>query len=170
MPSPLDEHRLTEKLRALALEPAHLDGDENRYNPEGLTTFERGRLKELLSWVMEGITAQSGNAGVDKIQKTVCRHYGITLTEMLNGGKPARVSMPRMLSMYLCEKFLGLARQENACFHKREDHNTVRNAVKKSETCWKPTRHFAKSTARSGRIWRLREWEKKLRPSRRNSR
>jgi len=88
-----------------------------------------------------------GQPTIRDIQKAVCKHYGVTLAEMLSGRRSAYIAMPRQVAYYLC-KHLTLATlpQIGRRFGGR-DHSSVHHGVAKIARLLKTDEDLAKAVS-----------------------
>jgi chromosomal replication initiator protein len=68
---------------------------------------------------------------VDDIQRMVCEHFGIRLSDLKGSGKQQTVTRARMIAMYLCRQRLKTTFTELGQRFGGKDHTTVMSAVKK---------------------------------------
>lgn len=59
----------------------------------------------------------------------VAQGYGLTVDQMLERRRPARLVWPRQLGMYLCRVILGETSHAIAQAFRRRDHGTALNAI-----------------------------------------
>lgn len=73
-----------------------------------------------------------GPLSIQVVQTIVADAYGLTVDQMLTGGKGPEYSYPRMVSMFLCEKYLPYNNlDEIGKLHYKRDHCAVLHAQKK---------------------------------------
>ncbi len=68
---------------------------------------------------------------VDKIQRVVARHYGVTRTDILSQRRTAAVVRPRQVAMYLAKTMTLRSLPEIGRLFGGRDHTTVLHAVRK---------------------------------------
>lgn len=67
------------------------------------------------------------------IQRSVCQHYGVTLTDMLSQRRDAAVMRPRQIAVWLCKKLTGHSLPMIGRHFGRRDHTTILHSVRKIE-------------------------------------
>ena len=86
--------------------------------------------KDLLSDIFR---ASDRKLSIEEIQRKVCEHYNIRLTDM-TGSKRLRIyARPRQIAMYLCKKLTNRSFPEIGRRFGGKDHTTVMYAVNKVE-------------------------------------
>ena len=68
---------------------------------------------------------------VESIQEEVCRHYGITIAELIGDKRDKRVVMPRQVAMYLARELTQTSLPALGRAFGGRDHTTVLYAVNK---------------------------------------
>ena len=68
---------------------------------------------------------------VSVIKKTVCKHYGVSLLDIVSARRHLKIVMPRMIAMYLCRHFTTLSLPQIGHHFGDRDHSTVLHAVRK---------------------------------------
>lgn len=76
-------------------------------------------------------SAPMRRGSVDEIQRVVCEHYGLRISDLKSKGRQRSVALPRMVAMYLCRQRLQLSYPEIGDRFGGKDHTTVINAVRK---------------------------------------
>ena len=66
---------------------------------------------------------------VENVQKTVARHYGLTLEDMKSMGRQHRVSHPRQVAMWLCRELTTNSLPRLGRFFGYRDHTTILHHV-----------------------------------------
>lgn len=65
------------------------------------------------------------------IQKAVCKHYGVTLIDILSSGRSARIALPRQVAYYFCKELtLHSLPQIGRRFGDR-DHSSIHHGIAK---------------------------------------
>jgi hypothetical protein len=72
-----------------------------------------------------------GHPCVRDIQKMVCKHYGVTMTELLSSRRTANIVKPRQVAMFLCKELTPRTLPELGRRFGGRDHTTVLHAVRK---------------------------------------
>jgi chromosomal replication initiator protein len=70
---------------------------------------------------------------VDSIQKSVCEHYDLSLSDMSSRRRPASIAFPRQIAMALARQLTSLSLVEIGEAFGRRDHGTVIHACKRVE-------------------------------------
>ncbi len=87
---------------------------------------------ELARGVLRGyLPANDIAISVESIQEEVCRHFGITITELVGGKRDKRVVMPRQVAMYLSRELTPNSLPTLGRAFGGRDHTTVLYAVNK---------------------------------------
>lgn len=68
---------------------------------------------------------------IDGIKRVVCRHYGVSNTDLISPRREARITWPRQMAMYLCREFTTRSLPEIARRFGNRDHTTAIHAVRK---------------------------------------
>ena len=77
------------------------------------------------------IPSDEPTVNIPDIQKTVTRHYGISVSDLLGRSRSQKVTMPRQVAMYLSRELTGHSTTEIAEAFQRKDHTTVMHAISK---------------------------------------
>lgn len=72
-----------------------------------------------------------GHPQVRDIQKAVCKHYGVTLSDMLSPRRTANIVKPRQVAMFLCKDLTMRSLPDLGRRFGKRDHTTVLHAVQK---------------------------------------
>lgn len=62
---------------------------------------------KLAESVVKNIARQSRKITTERIQKLICRHYKISMEELLSRSRKRSISQPRQIAMYLARRFTG---------------------------------------------------------------
>ena len=71
---------------------------------------------------------------VDKIQRAVCKHFGLTMEELLQNAGPAPSPRPRQVAMFLSKMLTTRSLPDIGRRFGGRDHTTVIHAVKRIES------------------------------------
>lgn len=71
------------------------------------------------------------NGTVRRIQGIVCRHYGVTFTDLISERRQAHIVRPRMVAMYLAKKYTTRSLPQIGRKFGGRDHTTVLHSVNK---------------------------------------
>jgi len=82
------------------------------------------------SWFVV-LTPGEGRPQVRDIQKAVCKHYGVTLPDLLSPRRTANIVKPRQVAMFLCKELTIRSLPEIGRRFGGRDHTTVLHAVQK---------------------------------------
>jgi len=99
----------------------------------GVTVVSQDELIESVSqpsWFVV-LPSGQGHPQVRDIQKAVCKHYGVTLSDMLSPRRTANIVKPRQVAMFLCKEFTPRTLPELGRRFGGRDHTTVLHAVRK---------------------------------------
>ena len=77
------------------------------------------------------LPSRSSVATVEDIQRAVCEHYRIRLTQLIGRDRHQEVALPRQVAMYLCRDRLGTSFPQLGARFGGKDHTTVISAVNK---------------------------------------
>jgi chromosomal replication initiator protein len=72
-----------------------------------------------------------GHPQVRDIQKAVCKHYDVTLSDMLSPRRTANIVKPRQVAMFLCKELTLRTLPELGRRFGGRDHTTVLHAIRK---------------------------------------
>ena len=87
---------------------------------------------DLAQEVLRAYFPQDGNAvSVETIQEEVCRHYGISIAELVGDKRDKRVVVPRQVAMYLARELTQSSLPALGRAFGGRDHTTVMYAVNK---------------------------------------
>ena len=87
---------------------------------------------DLAKESLRGIMPVQQNAlSVEDIQRVVCGHFGIRLSDLKGKRRHRAVSYPRQIAMYICRERLGTSYPELGERFGGKDHTTVISAVRK---------------------------------------
>ncbi len=70
---------------------------------------------------------------IETIQKTVCEHYGLNMSELLSKKRHRQVVFPRQVAMYLCRNMTDASYPQIGDQFGGRDHTTVLHAHDKIE-------------------------------------
>ncbi len=70
---------------------------------------------------------------IERIQDSVCEHFGLTRDELLSGSRAARIAWPRQLAMYLAREHTEASLPAIGAAFGGRNHTTVMHAVKRAE-------------------------------------
>jgi chromosomal replication initiation ATPase DnaA len=76
---------------------------------------------------------QEHRYSVAEIQRAICGHFGITLTDMLSRRRDHKVMIPRQIAMYFCRHLTRRSLPEIGRMFGDKDHSTVHHAVRRTE-------------------------------------
>jgi hypothetical protein len=76
---------------------------------------------------------RSDYPSIRDIQNAVCKHYDVTLIDMLSRRRTADIVKPRQLAMYLCKKLTLHSLPQIGRRFGGKDHTTVLHSVQKME-------------------------------------
>jgi chromosomal replication initiator protein len=68
---------------------------------------------------------------IEKIQKCVCKYFGITITELKSNRRSKNITLPRQMAMYLARKMTNLSLPEIGKQFGGKDHTTVLHSYNK---------------------------------------
>lgn len=80
---------------------------------------------------------------VERIQRAVCRKYGVTLNDMKSERRTQNIVEPRQVAMYLCKELTGRSYPEIGRRFGGRDHTTAIHAVRKIAARCVSTPEFA---------------------------
>lgn len=67
---------------------------------------------------------------IDRIQKAVCRYYGVTKTDLTSERRDKEVIRPRHVAIYLCKSLTGQSLPKIGRKFGGRDHSTALNAIR----------------------------------------
>ncbi|HEX8123528.1 MAG TPA: chromosomal replication initiator protein DnaA [Solirubrobacteraceae bacterium] len=70
---------------------------------------------------------------IERIQDTVCEHFGLDRAELLSGSRAARIAWPRQVAMYLSREHTEASLPAIGAAFGGRNHTTVMHAVKRTE-------------------------------------
>jgi chromosomal replication initiator protein len=70
---------------------------------------------------------------IERIQDTVCEHFGLSRDELLSGSRASRIAWPRQLAMYLAREHTQASLPAIGAAFGGRNHTTVMHAVKRTE-------------------------------------
>lgn len=73
---------------------------------------------------------EARNITIESIQKLVCKHYSIKVSEMKSSKKIKTLTLPRQIAMYLCREYTSASFPTIGDEFGHKDHSTVIHAVK----------------------------------------
>jgi hypothetical protein len=85
------------------------------------------------NWFVVCEAKRSDYPSIRDIQKAVCKHYDVTLIDMLSRRRTADIVKPRQLAMYLCKKLTLHSLPQIGRRFGGKDHTTVLHSVQKME-------------------------------------
>lgn len=86
---------------------------------------------ELAKKVLANHSNESSTLTIQDIQKMVCEHYNVKLTEIKSGNRSKPIVTARQVAMYLTKGHLDKSLQDIGRAFGGKDHSTVINALKK---------------------------------------
>ncbi len=95
--------------------------------------------KEILKGILEDTDK---TVRVEDIQKVVCEHYGIRITDIKSKRRSKALVVPRQIAMYLCKNLCKISLSDIGDKFGGKDHSTVIHAIKKVEKQMKEDRHL----------------------------
>ena len=98
--------------------------------------FARKTLKDILSNKEKTVTPE-------KIKKTVCRHYGIKISDIESSKKTNNIAYPRQIAMYLIREMTDYSLPKIGQFFGGKHYTTVLYACEKIENEMKTDRNLA---------------------------
>ena len=100
----------------------------------------RPLTSDLAEEVLSGLYPSTPQPGtrpqaptIERIQATVCEHFGLTIDELLSSSRTARVAWPRQLAMYLAREHTQASLPTIGAAFGGRNHTTVMHAVKRTE-------------------------------------
>ena len=72
---------------------------------------------------------------VDKIQRIVCKEFGISRSEICSGRRHSNVVRPRHIAMYLSKHMTDRSLPQIGRMFGNRDHTTILHAIRKIEQC-----------------------------------
>ena len=75
---------------------------------------------------------RAASTSVQSIQESVAQAYGITVDELVSGGRSARIAWPRQVAMYLCREHTSQSLPAIGRAFGGRDHSTVMYANRKA--------------------------------------
>jgi chromosomal replication initiator protein len=87
-------------------------------------SFARETLKKVIAVNQATLT-------IENVQQTVCKRFGISLSDLRGNRRHRSVSYPRQIAMYLCRKGLGSSYPEIGTQFGGKDHTTALAACRK---------------------------------------
>lgn len=100
------------------------------------TNFARKTLKDIFSNMEKTVTPE-------KIKKTVCRHYGIKISDIESSKKTNNIAYPRQIAMYLIREMTDYSLPKIGQFFGGKHYTTVLYACEKIENEMKTDRNLA---------------------------
>ena len=89
---------------------------------------------DLAKEVLRNTLSQSAKAvTIENIQKTICEHFNIKITELKSKRRTRNVALPRQVAMYLCRKYTDTSFPVIGYKFGGRDHSTVIHASKSIE-------------------------------------
>ena len=79
------------------------------------------------------LRANERHITIDEIQRNVCAHFNIKMTDMSSARRARAVARPRQIAMYLAKMLTSRSLPEIGRKFGNRDHTTVMHAVKKIE-------------------------------------
>ena len=79
------------------------------------------------------LRANDRHVTIDDIQKRVCEHYNIKMSDLLSPRRARAVARPRQVAMYLAKQITTLSLPQIGKRFGNRDHTTVMHAVRKIE-------------------------------------
>ena len=70
---------------------------------------------------------------IERIQDTVCEHFGLSRAELLSGSRAARIAWPRQVAMFLAREHTEASLPAIGAAFGGRNHTTVMHAVKRTE-------------------------------------
>lgn len=106
----------------LAREPdVFVIGPDSEISPSGPNWFV----------VLASAPRRSDYPSIREIQQAVCKHYGVSLIDMLSTRRIAKIVKPRQVAMYLCRELTPHSLPQIGRRFGGRDHTTVLYAVRK---------------------------------------
>jgi len=90
-------------------------------------------------FVSDVLGAPAGNAqpppvSIESVQKVVCAHFSVRISDLKGPRRHQGISRPRMIAMYLCRQLTSASFPEIGLRFGGKDHSTVINACKRIES------------------------------------
>ena len=86
---------------------------------------------ELAQEVLQNTLSQTAKkVTIENIQKTICEHFNIKITELKSKSRAKSVALPRQVAMYLCRKYTNTSFPVIGYKFGGRDHSTVIHASK----------------------------------------
>jgi chromosomal replication initiator protein len=109
----------------------------NHLNPEEIDV---STVSDILS---DMISEKLKNITLDSITQQVCKHWDISLAQMMEKSRKSSQAMPRQVAMYLANYLIPqLSLKEIAEYYNRKDHTTVLHAKKMIENRFREDQDF----------------------------
>lgn len=87
-------------------------------------------IKSVSDWFVV-LPSGEGHPQVRDIQKAVCKHYGVELSDMLSHRRTANIVKPRQVAMFLCKELTVRSLPEIGRRFGGRDHTTVIHSIKR---------------------------------------
>jgi len=84
---------------------------------------------------------------IDKIQKVVCKHFGLTISELKSSKRSKNITLPRQIGMYLARKLTNLSLPEIGKQFGGKDHTTVLHSCNKISELMNKDPHLSATVA-----------------------
>ena len=108
-----------------------LEGALNRLMARSMFTGRAADL-ELAAEVLDGLyPTRDRKLGVAEIQDEICRHYGVSIDELIGERRTRRVVTPRQVAMYLIRELTDSSLPAIGLAFGGRDHSTVLHAVQR---------------------------------------
>jgi chromosomal replication initiator protein len=90
--------------------------------------------KEMAKEILQDLIEEDDRPiTTDQIQKTVCEHFALKLSDMKAKKRTKEIALPRQIAMYLCKQLTGLSLNDIGKNFGGKDHATVIYACKQME-------------------------------------
>lgn len=111
----------------------------NHLNPDEIdVTTASEILSDMISEKLKNIT-------LDSITQQVCKHWDLSLAQMMEKSRKSTLALPRQVAMYLANYLIPqLSLKEIAEYYNRKDHTTVLHAKKMIENRFREDQEFRK--------------------------
>lgn len=117
-------HKITSNIR-------ELEGALNKVVAHSSLMKREVTLESTQQILRDLLRANSKVITVEEIQKTVCQHFNVRMSDMHSSRRAQNVTRPRQMAMYLAKKLTPHSLPEIGRKFGGRDHTTVMHAVKK---------------------------------------
>jgi chromosomal replication initiator protein len=133
MKIPVDDRILNYLAEHIRTNVRRLEGALTRVASYSSLSAHSLSLEDVEGLLRDFLREEASNITIEQIQKKVCKHFDLRLSDMLSKKRPANIALPRQIAMYLCRQHTRNSLVEIGEAFGGRDHGTVLHACRTIE-------------------------------------